>query len=157
MPRKKKTQEDKNSSERLVHSIIKAIHDKKGLEVVSIDLREIDARVCDFFVICHGDSTTQVSALGGNVEKEVKKHTGEKPWHVEGFQNAEWILLDYVNVVVHIFLNEMRTFYGLEKLWSDGKVVKHEPEIPTKSTEKTVESKKNPIKSKSKTTKAEKL
>lgn len=129
MPRKKKTAElPSDPTEKLLSAIVKGILDKKGKEVVTLDLRKVGSRVCDYFVICHGDSTTQVSALGGNVENEVRKLTGEKPWHSEGFQNSEWVLLDFVNVVVHVFLNEKRTFYNLEKLWGDAEITHHDDE-----------------------------
>ena len=129
MPRKKKTAElPTDPTEKLLSAIVKGILDKKGKEVVTLDLRKVGSRVCDYFVICHGDSTTQVSALGGNVENEVRKLTGEKPWHSEGFQNSEWVLLDFVNVVVHVFLNEKRTFYNLEKLWGDAEITHHDDE-----------------------------
>jgi len=129
MPRKKKTAElPSDPTEKLLSAIVKGILDKKGKEVVTLDLRNLGSRVCDYFVICHGDSTTQVSALGGNVENEVRKLTGEKPWHSEGFQNSEWVLIDFVNVVVHVFLNEKRTFYNLEKLWGDAEITHHDDE-----------------------------
>jgi ribosome-associated protein len=131
MPRKKKTVSlSSDPTEKLLSAIVKGILDKKGKEVITLDLRQVGSRVCDYFILCHGDSTTQVSALGGNVENEVRKLTGEKPWHSEGFQNSEWILLDYVNVVVHVFLNEKRTFYNLEKLWGDAAITRHEDELP---------------------------
>ncbi len=132
MPRKKKTAIAIDPNEQLLNAIVKGVQDKKGKDLITIDLRNLDSRVCDFFVICHGDSTTQVSAIGGNVEVEVKKQTGEKAWHFEGYQNSEWVLIDYVNIVVHVFLNEMRDFYNLEKLWADGIVTRYEdtPEQP---------------------------
>ena len=131
MPRKKKTVSlSSDPTEKLLSAIVKGILDKKGKEVITLDLRQVGSRVCDYFILCHGDSTTQVAALGGNVENEVRKLTGEKPWHSEGFQNSEWILLDYVNVVVHVFLNEKRTFYNLEKLWGDATITHHEDELP---------------------------
>jgi ribosome-associated protein len=142
MPRKKKTVElPSDPTEKLLSAIVKGILDKKGKEVVTLDLRKVGSRVCDYFVICHGDSTTQVSALGGNVENEVRKLTGEKPWHSEGFQNSEWVLLDFVNVVVHVFLNEKRTFYNLEKLWGDAEITHHddEPKPALVAEEVTVE------------------
>jgi len=130
MPRKKKTVSlSSDPTEKLLSAIVKGILDKKGKEVITLDLRQVGSRVCDYFILCHGDSTTQVAALGGNVENEVRKLTGEKPWHSEGFQNSEWILLDYVNVVVHVFLNEKRTFYNLEKLWGDAAITHHEDEL----------------------------
>jgi ribosome-associated protein len=142
MPRKKKTAElPSDPTEKLLSAIVKGILDKKGKEVVTLDLRKVGSRVCDYFVICHGDSTTQVSALGGNVENEVRKLTGEKPWHSEGFQNSEWVLIDFVNVVVHVFLNEKRTFYNLEKLWGDAEITHHddEPKLAVVAEEVAIE------------------
>jgi ribosome-associated protein len=133
MPRKKKVTVEVDKTELLVNTIVKAIQDKKGKDVITIDLRNLDTRVADFFVICHGDSTTQVSAIGDNVDYYVKKQIEERPWHSEGFQNSEWILIDYVNVVVHIFLNEKRDFYNLEKLWADGIVSSYSDEPSTQS------------------------
>jgi ribosome-associated protein len=82
----------------------------------------IHNRVCDFFIICQADSNTQVNAIAGSVEEMVKKQTGERPYRKEGFENAEWILVDYVTVVVHIFQTEVRNFYNLESLWADAEV-----------------------------------
>lgn len=112
---------DKEST-KLVDTIVKGIQEKKGNEIVCIDLRDIHNSVCDYFVICHGDSSTQVKAIADFVEEETRKSIGEKPWHTEGQENSEWILLDYVNVVVHIFHREAREFYSLEKLWADAPI-----------------------------------
>ncbi|MBK6541584.1 MAG: ribosome silencing factor [Flavobacteriales bacterium] len=104
---------------RLVDAIILGIQEVKGKDIVRIDLREMPNAVCDHFVICHGDSDTQVNAIAGSVERFARERAGEKPWHTEGENNAEWILLDYVDVVVHIFHRGKRAFYGLEDLWAD--------------------------------------
>jgi ribosome-associated protein len=109
-------------SSKLVDSVVKGIQEKKGNEIVVIDLREIHNSVCDYFVICHGDSNTQVKAIADFVEEETRKDIAEKPWHTEGQENSEWILLDYVNVVVHVFHREAREFYSLEKLWADAPI-----------------------------------
>ena len=106
----------------LTETIIRGIQEKKGHDIVSIDLREIHNAVCDFFVICHGDSDRQVSAIANAVEDETREQLGEKPWHREGLENSEWVLLDYVSVVVHIFHKDAREFYSLEKLWADAKI-----------------------------------
>jgi ribosome-associated protein len=109
----------KNTTVNLTDIIVDALQEKKGHDIVVMDLRTLPHAVCDYFVICSGNSSTQVSALADSVDHLVKKKMGEDAWHTEGYQNAEWILLDYVNVVVHIFQPEARKFYGIEKLWAD--------------------------------------
>jgi ribosome-associated protein len=104
---------------RLVDAIVKGIQEVKGKDIVHLDMRGVPNSVCEHFVICHGDSTTQVDAIYGSVEKMVREQIAEKPWHTEGQSNREWILMDYVNVVVHIFLRDKRGFYALEDLWGD--------------------------------------
>ncbi len=99
--------------------IIHGIQEKKGNDIVSLDLRELRCTISDFFIICHAESSTQVRALAESVQDEMYKYFGEEPFKKEGFDNAEWILLDYVNVVVHIFRHEKRHFYGVEELWGD--------------------------------------
>lgn len=106
----------------IVDVITKAMVDKKAFKVVSIDLRKIESASTDFFIICHGSSTTHVDAIASSVEDEVQKQINEKPFHTEGYQNSEWVLVDYFNVVVHVFLEEKRDFYRLEKLWADGEI-----------------------------------
>jgi ribosome-associated protein len=103
----------------LLGSVVKGIFEKKGLEVLKIDLRKLENRISDFFVICHGTSTTQVDSICNSVEDHVRTETGSKPWHIEGLDNCFWVLLDYGDVVVHIFLEEYRQFYSLESLWAD--------------------------------------
>jgi len=98
--------------------------DKKGKDPVILNLSRLDGAVCDSFIICHGGSRTQVEALAENVIGEVKAKTGINPWHKEGFENAEWILIDYSDVVVHIFQEERRKFYNLERLWADAEITK---------------------------------
>ncbi|OFX63136.1 MAG: ribosome silencing factor, partial [Bacteroidetes bacterium GWB2_32_14] len=110
----------------LVNSIIEGIHKKKGKEVVSLDLTKIENAVCKYFVICHGDSNTQVDAIADSVEETVREMAGEKVWRKEGKTNATWILLDYADVVVHIFQKAYRDFYKLEDLWADAKLLKYE-------------------------------
>jgi ribosome-associated protein len=108
-----------DGEEILLKSIVKAIFEKKGHDVLKIDLRKLESRIADYFIICHGTSKTQVDALCDSVEDVVKKKSGEKPIHIEGLENSFWVLLDYGNVVVHIFLEEYRSFYSLESLWAD--------------------------------------
>jgi len=98
------------------------MQEKKAEHIVSINLKNITNSVADYFIICQCESKTQANAIADSVEEQVYKKTGESPSHKEGRENAEWILLDYFNVVVHIFLREQREFYGLEKLWGDAEI-----------------------------------
>ncbi len=107
---------------RLVDVIISGIQEKKGQRIVSLDMQHIENTVTDHFVICHGSSNTQVESIAETVEKRTREELNEKPWHIEGSDNASWILLDYVDVVAHIFHEEVRDFYDLEGLWADAKV-----------------------------------
>ena len=104
--------------------VIKGLQDLKGENIVSIDLTTIENAVCDNFIVCTGTSNTHVSSLANSVEKEVRETLQDKPWKKEGFGNAEWIILDYVNTVVHIFQEKSRTFYNLDGLWADAKITK---------------------------------
>jgi ribosome-associated protein len=113
----------KNS--KILKSIIKAIQDKKGEGIVSLDLRKIHEAVADFFVICQASSTTQVKAIADAIEVEVKAELDENPYRHEGQQSAQWILIDYVNVVVHIMQPETRKFYRLEEMWSDAPMTEY--------------------------------
>lgn len=115
-----------NESLSLAETAIKGVFEKKAENVVLLNLQKIPHAVADYFVICTGNSERQVDAISDSVEEEVKKETGEKPWHTEGRENAEWILLDYVNVVVHVFKPETREFYDLEGLWADAEVKQFE-------------------------------
>lgn len=108
--------------DKLVQTIVAAMQDKKALEITTLNLNGLDNAVCDYFVICHGSSDRQVNAIAKSVDKFVKEHMGEDPWHAEGYTNSEWILLDYVNVVVHIFQAEKREFYNIERLWADADI-----------------------------------
>ena len=103
----------------LVDAIISGIKEKKGHDIIVMNLKPTGSAIADYFVICHGDSHTQVEALARSVEEDVSKFTGENPTYTEGLQNAEWILLDYINVVVHVFQKEQRDFYGIERFWAD--------------------------------------
>ena len=106
----------------LIERIIDGISDVKGQNIEMIDLRKIENRICDFYIICSGNSNTHVSAILESVKKKVSKSLKEKPSHTEGEENAEWILLDYINVVVHIFQKHVREFYKIEELWGDCKI-----------------------------------
>ncbi|HVU98966.1 MAG TPA: ribosome silencing factor [Puia sp.] len=111
---------------KIFKSIIKAIQEKKGEEIISLDLRKIPEAVADFFIICEAASTTQVKAIADSVEEEVKKNCDELPYKHEGRQTYQWVLIDYVNVVVHVMLPENRRFYKLEDMWSDAPQEKHQ-------------------------------
>lgn len=113
-------------AELLAATIIEGVQDAKGQGIVQLDMRDIPHAVADFFVICHGNSNTQVDAISRNAEHNAFEKLEEKAWQKEGINNAEWILLDYGNVVVHIFYKEAREFYGLEELWADAKVTHFE-------------------------------
>jgi ribosome-associated protein len=113
----------------LVNSIIKGIFEKNGKNVLKIDLRKLESRITDYFIICHAGSTTQVDSICDSVEDTVRLEAGEKPIHVEGLGNCFWVLLDYGNVVVHIFLEEYRNFYSLESLWADATIEAVEDKI----------------------------
>jgi ribosome-associated protein len=110
------------STDDLLASIIKGIEDVKGLDIDILDLRGIENSVCDYFVICNGTSNTQVNAIVGSVQKGVSKELKDKPWHVEGADVGEWVLMDYVNVVVHVFQQHIREYYNIESLWGDAKI-----------------------------------
>jgi ribosome-associated protein len=118
-----------DGAEVLLASVIKGIFEKKGQDVLKIDLRKLDTRIADYFVICHAPSSTQVSSLCDSVEDTVRKESGEKPLHVEGLENSFWVLLDYGNIIVHIFLEEYRKFYSLESLWADATIEALEDKI----------------------------
>lgn len=109
----------KDENQLMLDSIVKGIEEKKGSNIQIFDLREIGHAVSDYFVICNADSGTQVDAIAYSVEHEVKVNTGRSPWKSEGFENKEWILVDYSNVVVHVFQTQIRDFYKLERLWAD--------------------------------------
>jgi len=113
-------------TDQLITQIIKGIEEVKGQDVEILDLREIENTVCDYFIICNGTSNTQVNAIVNSVQKTVSKTLKEKPWHVEGSDNAEWILMDFVHVVLHVFQKHIREFYDIEGLWGDAKSVKIE-------------------------------
>lgn len=115
-------QKRKASADELISLILQGIEEVKGLEINLLDLRDIENTVCDYFVICNGTSNTHVNAIVNSIQKTVSKAIHDKPWHVEGSDNAEWVLLDYVNVVVHVFQKQVREFYDIEGLWGDAKV-----------------------------------
>lgn len=103
----------------LVSQVIKSLEDRKAQDIVCLDLRGNEDAIVDYFIICHGDSTTHVNAISGNLEKDILENLQTKPHRLEGQRNAMWVLVDYIDVVVHIFYKEMRDYYQLEELWSD--------------------------------------
>ena len=117
----------KINTDELIAEIIKGIDDVKGEDVQLLDLREIENTVCDYFIICSGNSNTQVNAITGSIQKLVSKELKDKPWHIEGQNNSEWILMDYVNVVVHVFQKQIREFYDIESLWGDANITEINP------------------------------
>jgi ribosome-associated protein len=115
------TQKNTNIDETL-SLIIQGIEDVKGADITLLDLRKIDTAVCDYFVFCNGNSNTQVNAIVNSIQKIVSKELHDKPWHVEGTENGEWVLMDYVNIVVHVFQKHIRTYYNIEDLWGDAQI-----------------------------------
>ena len=111
-----------DNAESLQDAIVEGMQEKKGKEIVCIDLRNIKNAVTDFFVICHADSKTHVDSIARSIEEMVFKSQKEEPFHREGYENSEWILLDYMTVVAHIFRKEQREYYGIERLWADAEI-----------------------------------
>lgn len=122
----------KNNFDDLLALIIDGIENVKGENITIMDLRDIDSRSAEYYVICDGNSNTQVNAIAGSIQRTVSKKTSDKPWHVEGTELANWVLMDYVNVVVHIFQKDTREFYNLEDLWGDANITN----IKTEQTSK---------------------
>jgi len=114
----------KSTEDSLILNIISVIDNVKGLEVSLLDLRDIENTVCSYFVVCTGSSNTHVNAIVGSIQKTVSKELKEKPFHTEGNDNAEWVLIDYINVVVHVFQRQTREYYNIEELWGDAKATK---------------------------------
>jgi ribosome-associated protein len=124
--RKKKSAVRLTRNSKIIKTIIAAIQEKKGENIISLDLRKINEAVADFFIICEGSSQPQVRAIAENVEARVREKCEEDPYHHEGYHNLQWVLIDYVNVVVHVMLPENRKFYKLEEMWSDAATENHE-------------------------------
>ena len=123
--RKRKSATRLTRNSKIFKTIIHAIQEKKGENIVSIDLRKIPEAVADFFVVCEASSSTQVKAIADSIEEEVKNNCSELPYKHEGRQTLQWVLIDYVNIVVHVMLRESRKFYKLEDLWSDAPQEEH--------------------------------
>ena len=113
---------ENTNSDQLISVILSGIEDVKGKEINILDLREIENTVCDYFIVCEGASNTQVNAIVGSIQKKVSKELKDNPWHTEGLDNSEWVLIDYVNVVVHVFQKHIREYYDIESLWGDAKI-----------------------------------
>lgn len=112
-----------NRNSKLFKTILNAIREKKGSEIISLDLKKIDEAVADFFILCEANSNVQIKAIADSIEEAVKNECDERPYHVE--YGKEWTLVDYVNIVVHIFQQEQRKFYDLESLWEDAERMEH--------------------------------
>ncbi|MBP0611958.1 ribosome silencing factor [Chryseobacterium sp. cx-311] len=110
----------------LIDKIVDAVQDTKGEDIMIFDLSKIENSVAETFIICSANSNTQVSAIAGNIEKKVRNDLQERPWHVEGSENAMWVLVDYVSVVVHIFQKNIREYYDIEELWGDAQITRIE-------------------------------
>lgn len=123
--RKKKSSIRLTRNSKIIKTIIAAIEEKKGDHLISLDLRKIKEAVADFFIICEAGSHPQVRAIADNVVNKVKEKCRENPYHHEGYGKLQWVLIDYVNVVVHVMLPENRRFYRLEEMWSDGAAEEH--------------------------------
>ncbi len=109
-------------SDILLETIIEGIREVKGIDTSILDLKKIETAVCKYFVICSGTSNTHVSSIADSVKKNVSKEVQEKPWHIEGLNTSEWVLLDYSDIVVHVFQEQTREFYRLEDLWGDAEI-----------------------------------
>ena len=112
----------RQDSDTLADLVVRGMQDKKAADIVVLNLKELKNAVADYFIICSANSDTQIDAIARSVEEEVEKITGDYPWQTEGRTNREWVLLDYVDVVVHVFLRDRRKFYALEELWGDAQI-----------------------------------
>jgi ribosome-associated protein len=117
-----------NDTESILKQVILAMQEKKGKSIISLDFQKIPDAVTKYFVVCHGTSKTQARAIFDNVIEKVKKNCSIPPYHREGYINSEWLLIDYADVVVHVFVEESRNFYDIESLWADAKVHKYDSE-----------------------------
>ena len=122
---KKKSAARLTRNSKIIKTIIAAIQEKKGSTIISLDLRKINEAVADFFIICEASNQPQIRAIADNIELRVNEKCDENPYHHEGYQKLQWVLIDYVNVVVHVMLSETRKFYQLEDMWSDAAAEDH--------------------------------
>lgn len=118
----------RQDSDKLAEVVVRGMQEKKALDIVVMNLKELKNAVADYFIVCSASSDTQIDAIARSVEEEVEKLTGQNPWQTEGRMNREWVLLDYVDVVVHVFLRDRRQFYALEELWGDAEITYIEEE-----------------------------
>jgi ribosome-associated protein len=118
-------------SELLSNVIVRGMQEKKAGDIVVMDLRKLKNAVADFFVVCSGNSDKQIDAIADSIDEEVSKSIKENPWHVEGKNNKEWMLLDYINVVAHVFKKDKREFYAIERLWGDAEIIEVDSEHRT--------------------------
>jgi ribosome-associated protein len=118
-------------SELLSNVIVRGMQEKKAGDIVVMDLRKLKNAVADFFVVCSGNSDKQIDAIADSIDEEVSKSIKENPWHVEGKNNKEWMLLDYINVVAHVFKKDRREFYAIERLWGDAEIIEVDSEHRT--------------------------
>ncbi|HVG42430.1 MAG TPA: ribosome silencing factor [Chitinophagaceae bacterium] len=125
LAKRKKSVSRLTRSSKIFKTIIGAIKEKKGEHIVSLDLRKINEAVADFFIVCEANNQPQVRAIADNIEDQVKKVCGENPYHHEGKKTLQWVLIDYVNIVVHVMIPESRKFYKLEEMWSDASLEEH--------------------------------
>ncbi|MEE2954421.1 MAG: ribosome silencing factor [Bacteroidota bacterium] len=109
----------------LLNNIISIIKDMKGIDIMSLDLRKLENPICEHFIICTGSSDTHTNAIEQKIKKQISELLKEKPWHTEGINTGNWLLMDYSNIVVHIFQKNTRNFYQLEELWGDAEITKH--------------------------------
>jgi ribosome-associated protein len=124
--RKKKSAVRLTRNSKIIKTIIAAIQEKKGENIISLDLRKINEAVADFFIVCEAGNQPQIRAIAENIETKLREKCEESPYHHEGYQNLQWVLIDYVNVVVHVMLPETRKFYKLEEMWSDAAAEEHD-------------------------------
>jgi ribosome-associated protein len=123
---KARTKKKTDFSQQLSQAIVKGMQEKKAQDILVMDLRQVKNAVADFFVICSGNSDKQLEAISDSIDEEVYKALQENPWHTEGKNNKEWMLLDYINVVAHVFRKDKRQFYALEQLWGDAEITEIE-------------------------------
>lgn len=109
-------------TENIVNAAIKGIQEKKGKKIVTLNLAKLENSVCDYFIVCHAESTTQVKAIADSAEEFIRKEAKQKVWHAAGYDNSIWIVLDYGDVMVHVFQDQWRTFYDIEGLWADAEI-----------------------------------
>jgi len=117
-----------DTTEHLIDAIIEGVRRKKGREIIDMDLSKLNNTECNHFIICHGNSNTQVEAIARSIEETVEEYTGQNVWHTDGYKNAQWILLDYSEIMVHIFQLEWRKHYDLEQLWADADFINYNSE-----------------------------